>query len=358
MTGKDIGLARKLKLDMFARVQDRRIEEHTLRQLFWECTLRCNATCLHCGSDCRISNQIKDMPASDFLRVIDSLSPHVDPHKTFVIFTGGEPLMRRDLEQVGRELYRREYPWGIVTNGILLDRKRFDALLEAGIHTATVSLDGFREAHSWLRGHPEAFNNASEAIRMMASEPDLIFDVVTCVNQRNFPQLEEFKEYLISLGVRAWRIFTIFPVGRARQHPELQLDNGQFTELMDFIVRTRREGRIALNFACEGFLGGYEGLVRDDFYHCEAGISVASVLADGSISACPSIRARFYQGDIYRDDFWTVWEKGFEMYRDRSWARQGICGDCKLFRYCRGNGMHLHDDEGKLLVCHYRRLTQ
>ena len=33
------------------------------------------------------------------------------------------------------------------------------------------------------------------------------------------------------------------------------------------------------------------------------------------------------------------------------------CADCKMFRYCEGNGMHLYDDEGNLLVCHYKRLV-
>ena len=52
----------------------------------------------------------------------------------------------------------------------------------------------------------------------------------------------------------------------------------------------------------------------------------------------------------------TVWNNGFRVYRDREWARQGACADCKMFRYCEGNGMHLHDDEGKLLVCHLQRI--
>lgn len=358
MSGKQFGLSKKLKLELFARLQDKRIAEHKLTELFWECTLRCNAACLHCGSDCRVSSQVKDMPAADFLRVVDSITPHVDPHTTFIIFTGGEPLVRSDIEKVGRALYDREYPWGMATNAVLLDRRRFDSLLGSGLRTAAVSLDGFQEEHEWLRNCPNAFARASEALRIMAAEPGFIFDVVTCVNQKNLPRLEEFKEYLISLGVRAWRIFTIFPVGRAKEHPELQLSNEQFTELMEFIARTRKEGRIGLNFACEGFLGGYEEEVRDTPYHCEAGVSIASVLADGSISACPSIRSNFYQGNIYRDDFWTVWNEGFRLYRDREWARQGVCAECKMFRYCRGNGMHLHDEKRKLLVCHYGRLTR
>lgn len=355
---REPGLGKRIKLDLFDKIHGRLVEEHPLRTLFWECTLRCNASCLHCGSDCKVSPEMRDMPVADFMKAIDSITPHVDTHKTFIIFTGGEPLVRKDLEKAGLELYRREFPWGIVTNGILLDRRRFDSLLRSGIHSATVSLDGFRDEHIWMRGNPLAFDCAERAVKMMVGEKDIIFDVVTCVNQRNFPYLEQFKEYLISLGVKAWRIFTIFPVGRAKQTPELQLDNAQFTELMEFIKRTREEDRIRLNFACEGFLGRYEGEVRDTFYNCHAGVTTASVLSDGSISACPSIRSKFYQGNIYADDFWEVWNKRFEMYRDRSWAKQGICADCKMFKYCKGNGMHLHDETGKLLVCHYNRIRK
>lgn len=355
---KELSFTQKLKLDLYARLTDKMAREHVLRTIFWECTLRCNAACRHCGSDCHVSSSIKDMPASDFLKVIDSVRPHVDPHKTFVIFTGGEPLVRNDLEAVGMELCKREFPWGIVTNGILLDKKRFASLRSCGMHSATVSLDGFEEDHIWMRGNPLAFKNAVNAISLMVQEPGFIFDVVTCANSRNFSSLPQLKEFLISSGVRQWRIFTVFPLGRAARDPMLQLSGEQFTELMEFIVKTREEGRISVSYGCEGFLGGYEGKVRDNFYICQAGLSVASILSDGSISACPSIRSDFYQGNIYHDDFWSAWQNGFKPYRNREWARKGVCADCKMFKYCRGNGMHLHDENGDLILCHYKRLTR
>ncbi len=145
-------------------------------------------------------------------------------------------------------------------------------------------------------------------------------------------------------------------MGRARNDASLYLSDEQFRSLLEFIRRTRREGRIDVSYACEGFLGGYEAEVRDNFYQCAAGISVASIRVDGSISGCTSIRGNFHQGNIYRDDFWEVWEHRFEPFRNREWARQGECANCKMFRYCLGGGMHLHDDDGQLLYCHYRKL--
>ena len=171
---------------------------------------------------------VKDMPAADFLGVIDSITPHVDPHQLFIIFTGGEALLRPDIEDVGMELYRREYPWGVVTNGFLLDEKRLESLMASGMHSITVSLDGFEEQHNWIRRHPQSFAKAVEAIKLLARQKDILWDVVTCVNPRNYPHLEEFKEFLVSLGVPAWRLFSIFPMGRAASDPELQLSDEQF----------------------------------------------------------------------------------------------------------------------------------
>ena len=356
MASKHISLRKRLALEIVRKQSAVRAREHQLRTLFWECTLRCNAACRHCGSDCRATSDSKDMPMADFLRVVDGISPHVDPHKVFVVFTGGEALMRKDLERCGLELYRRGYPWGIVTNGFALSRARLDALLRSGMRSVTVSLDGFEDAHNWLRCVPDGFSRATEAIRMLTEEKEIVWDVVTCANQRNFDDLPAFRDFLILLGVKQWRIFTVFPVGRAADVPELQLSDHQFTSLMRFIAETRKQGKIMLSYGCEGFLGGYEMEVRSSFFHCDAGIGVASVLNDGSISACPSIRANYVQGNIYRDDFMTVWNNRFEKFRDRSWMKTGICADCEMFRYCNGNGFHLRDGDGNLLLCHWHRL--
>jgi radical SAM enzyme (rSAM/lipoprotein system) len=296
------------------------------------------------------------MPAEDFLRVIDSITPHVNSHNLSIIITGGEPLVRDDLEEVGLELYRRGYPWGIVSNGLYLTRKRLAGLMAAGMHAVTVSLDGFEADHNWMRGHGKSYTQALDAIKMLVHEPELEWDVVTCVNRRNYHSLKDLRDYLHKIGVRNWRIFTIFPVGRATGYPEFQLTNEEFTGVMEFIKATRKEKRMHLQYACEGFLDKYEGEVRDNLYACIAGINVASILSDGSISSCLSIRNNYHQGNIYQDDFMDVWNNRFQPFRHREWMKTGDCGECKLFRYCEGNGMHLRDGEGRLLVCHQKRI--
>ena len=351
-----LSLKQRIAFELQRQLIKDQAEKHPLRQLFWECTLRCNMKCRHCGSDCKTSALHPDMPFEDFEKVLRRIKETYDSHKVMIVITGGEPLMRKDIEKCGRAIYDMEFPWGIVSNGLLMTPQKIEGLLRAGMHSATISLDGFQEEHEWMRGVRGSFKNATEAIRILANEPSIKFDVVTCVNNKNYDTLPEFKEYLISLGLKNWRLFTVFPVGRAVQDPELQLSDERFRGVMDFIKQTRKEGRISVSYGCEGFLGEYEGKVRDHMFTCQAGMSISSVMIDGSISACASIRSKLAQGNIYKDDFIDVWENRYQPYRDRSWMKTGECADCKYFRYCQGNGMHLRDDNGELIICHLKRL--
>lgn len=332
-------------------------EEHILQQLFWECTLKCNLRCLHCGSDCRTSAVDADMPLEDFLPVLDDLATHMNPQRVLVVTTGGEPLVRPDIIDCGREITRRGFMWGMVSNGMLLSAEKLDELIDVGLGTIAISLDGFADEHNWMRGHHQSFERAVNAIKALVHR-DILWDVITCVNQRNISRLEDFKEFLLSIGVRQWRIFTVFPAGRAKENDELQLTSEQFRDVMDFIVHTREEGRIDLSYSCEGFLGRYEYKVRDYSFFCQAGINVASVLNDGSISGCLSIRSNYHQGNIYHDNFWEVWTHKFVPYRQREWTRTEACADCDMWRYCEGNGMHLRDDNGHLTACNFKRMLE
>jgi radical SAM enzyme (rSAM/lipoprotein system) len=357
MNGLKIPLRKRIALDLFSIKKSIDAVVHDLRYLFWECTLRCNLSCLHCGSDCLRNSSLADMPLADFLRVVDSIKDRLDPHATTIAITGGEPLMRDDLEHCGRELFKRGFPWGIVTNGYAMTRDRYGRLLDAGLRSLTISLDGLRASHDWLRNKAGSFDRAVKTIEFAAATDNIIFDVATCATRRNFGELPKIKDLLNDKGVKNWRLFTVFPKGRAVGNAELQISDRQFVDLMDFIVDAKKEGRIRPNYGCEGFLGAYEGRARDNYFQCAAGVCVGSVLIDGSISACPSLRADYIQGNIYKDDFWEVWNSRFRVMRNRSWTKTGPCLTCKAYRWCLGNGLHLRDEKtGELMLCHYARL--
>ncbi|MCX5759088.1 MAG: TIGR04133 family radical SAM/SPASM protein [Candidatus Hydrogenedentes bacterium] len=358
MNARRIPWGTRLALRTFRRYRHAQAALHDLTYLFWECTLRCNLNCLHCGSDCTREAAAPDMPLDDFLRVLDEVRAQYKPAKVAVVLTGGEPSLRADLESAGRAFRERGFPWGMVSNGYGLGVDRFRRLLESGLGSLTISLDGLEEDHNWLRGRLDSFTRAVDAIRNAAAVPGLVFDVVTCVNQRNFGSLKAIEGLLIGLGVKQWRLFTIFPKGRAQGDATFDLSSGQFRSLLDFIEAARKDKRILASYGCEGFLGAYEGHVRNGLFWCRAGINIGSVLADGSVSACPSLRGDYIQGNIYRDRFLDCWNNRFQVMRDRSWTRTGVCAECDAFGWCEGNGLHLRDAQsGHLLRCHYHWLA-
>ncbi|MBP1664392.1 MAG: radical domain protein, partial [Bacteroidetes bacterium] len=135
-----------LKQALFRKFKKSEAKYHELNYLFWECTTRCNLNCRHCGSDCSKDSFYKDMPLDDFLKALDTIQT---PSENFtVVLTGGEPLLRKDIEICGREIRKRGMRWSMVSNGYLYDNEKHISLLNAGLGALTISIDGLESSHN------------------------------------------------------------------------------------------------------------------------------------------------------------------------------------------------------------------
>lgn len=348
-------------MSFFRRIRNRafinfQTAGHHLNYLFWECTLRCNLSCLHCGSDCKIVSDAKDMPFEDFLHAISPLSKMNSIDQVMVVLTGGEPLMRDDIPEIGLALRKAGFRWSMVTNGLKYTPEMHSKLLASGMGAITISLDGLSENHNFFRGNLRSFSSALNAIKLVSTSTRLNSDVVTCVHEKNIDELDDIYQLLISNGVKTWRLFTISPIGRAREHDFMTLSRVNLKKLMDFIVEKRQKRDLKIGFSCEAYVGAYEYKVRDTAFFCRAGINIASVLADGSVSACPNISHEFIQGNIYQDSLPEIWENRFKEFRTLSLKKNGKCKHCNNFVDCRGGAMHLRNREEGNFFCHSARL--
>jgi radical SAM protein with 4Fe4S-binding SPASM domain len=328
----------------------RRLETrvHPLRYLFVEITQRCNLDCRHCGSDCGRSPNLDELSVQEWLAFFSYLRTTFDTRRLMLVVTGGEPLCHPELDVLAEGLAANRLAWGMVTNGWSLTAERLRTLRRHRLVSATVSLDGLAPSHDWLRGREGSFDRALHAIELCAAAGLPAFDVVTCVSPRNLAELDDVAALLRNAGVRNWRLFSIFPKGRAQGNRELLLDDSQLGTLLQWIANERsvngsREWQVS--FSCEGYLPGTEDrVVRDEPYFCRAGICIGSVLCDGAIGACPNISRKLVQGNIRNDDFKQVWETAFAPFRNRSWMRAGPCERCPQWRRCQGNSLHLWDE--------------
>ncbi len=332
---------------------------HPLRYLFLEITQVCNLDCRHCGSDCSADARTGALNTEEWLQVIDKVADTAPREGLQIVITGGEPLCHSDLGAIVGRIQTRSIPWGMVTNGWPLTRERAQTLLSLGMKSVTLSIDGLEATHDVFRGREGSWRRAIDGLRHLVELRATALDVVTCTFPGNLSELDDLRDLLHDVGVRRWRIFPIFPKGRAREDEELIFDADGLGRLMDWIASRRRTEALHPDFCCEGYLPpAVDRAVRDEPYFCRAGICIASVLHDGAISACPNIDRALVQGNVRTDDLMTIWEEGFEPYRDRSWLRKGECAVCREWKRCQGNSLHLYDPEtGGPVRCHYKDLS-
>jgi radical SAM enzyme (rSAM/lipoprotein system) len=331
---------------------------HDLSYFFWETTLRCNLNCRHCGSDCNKDKKFDELPAEKVLQVFKDIADNYDAKKIMVAVTGGEPLVREDLFEILTEVTSMGFHWGMVTNGMLVNEKTLEKCFQAGMKTVSVSLDGIGDTHNWLRNNENSYDRAVNSLKLFVNSGRLkAIDAITCVNAKNIDQLEEMYGVLKSIGVDGWRLFTIFPKGRAETNKELLLNRELLIKLFNFIKEKRNSGdNMYVSYSEEGYLGcDWEREVRDDFFYCGAGIHVGGLLSDGTYSACPSLSREWAQGHVDELPFSQAWETHYKNMRDRKWMKTGECSSCKEWKNCNGSSLHLWDwKEGKTKVCHYK----
>ncbi len=318
-----------------------------LTYLFWESSLRCNLRCKHCGSSCESTSSVPELTTEQVLHILDTIGEDFDATRIFVSITGGEPLLRPDLFQVVEHMTKLGMGSCIVTNGTLLTVERARRLVDAGMRTVSISVDGPEAQHEPVRGAGTLKKTLAGITA--AREGGLTWvEAITCVRPANLDHLEETERIVRAAGANLWRLITIDRMGRlaGSDDPEMWLDPPQVRRLLDFIERRRvelerRGDPLDVRFSCGGFLGvRREFTVRPGNAQCMAGLCVASILCDGRVSACPSLPRSWAQGSALEERFSTIWHTRFRDYRETEWRRSGVCSDCSWFSVCKGGGLH------------------
>jgi radical SAM protein with 4Fe4S-binding SPASM domain len=318
--------------------------ECRLHYLFLELTRSCNLSCRHCGSDCTTTSPAASLSTPQWVALLDHIAASFSPLPTLVL-TGGEPLLHPDFTEILALCHKRAISWGLVTNGYALTGPVMETLQRYGCCGITLSVDGLRENHDWLRNRAGAFDRTVRALDFIATSSIPLRDAVTCVNPRNINELDAIASLLIGHRMPAWRLFRIFPAGRARDNEELLLSKENTSLMIRWIRDNRpslRNRGLAVQLSCEGWMPfAVDRTVRDQPFFCRAGINIASVLCDGTVTGCSNNDARFYQGNVLTEQFEQIWRTKFGSMRDRTWVRGTSCGSCRHVRECEGGSLHL-----------------
>lgn len=313
-----------------------------LTYLFVELTDRCNLACLHCGSSCGGGGTSID--TSLLLRTLATVAEDFDPQKVMICLTGGEPLLHRDFFPIVEQIRSLGFPWGITTNGTLIDRACAERMAALGLASATLSLDGLEETHDALRRVKGAYQKVLRAVDCL-HEAGIKVQITSVIHSGNYHELDDLYRLMCQIRAESWRVINIEPIGRALEHRELLLSDAQMRGLLDFIRQKRYAADTPMDvcFGCSHYLSfDYEHELRDNYFICGSGIYVASILCNGDIYSCLDIERRpeLVQGNVAHDRFSDVWFHRFEAFRSDRTQLCSQCRECPEKEFCAGDSTH------------------
>ena len=192
-------MAKNITLPMALRMAARTAKNIFLKRpicIALEVTNNCTANCRHCDKGPKVEDNQKT--PEEYARICEELSP------ALVQIAGGEPLLRQDLPEIVRALYKPNRPpyLVIVTNASLLTREKYFELREAGVKQFSISLDFPDERHDEFRRVPGLFKRLEGLVPELLSLGNGDITLNTCITRENYLYIKDMARLTTKWGAK------------------------------------------------------------------------------------------------------------------------------------------------------------
>ncbi|MBI2859522.1 MAG: radical SAM protein [Chloroflexi bacterium] len=307
----------------------------------WEVTNRCNLHCRHCFLPDAGPAWTDELGTEEGL---DLIANFAEAGVKSILFSGGEPLCRPDLDELAACARGRGMDVWLQTNGWHLDA-RAQRLKELGFQQIQVSLDGASpSSHDWFRGKG-SFERAVSGIKKCVS---LGFDSVgigATISQQNLAEVPRLIDLALELGVRAFETLSFMPAGRGKDMSGLALTMGQRQELYHDLAERQGDLESKLVVGSEEPFMYIESAklldacaspsTRAVGIGCGAGLLGCAVKPNGTVYPCVGVALEI--GDLRRERLKDIWRNSDVLKRMRNRREvKGKCGRCEYKFVCSG----------------------
>jgi len=300
--------------------------------LTWELTYACNLACVHCLSSSGRRDP-RELTTEECLGVVDQLR---DLQVFYVNIGGGEPMLRRDFEDIVEYATTHQVGVKFSTNGTYLDAaaaRRFAAMDYLDIQ---ISIDGATpDVNDAVRGEG-SFAAAVTAMENLAEADFGPFKISLVVTRHNVSQLDQYLGLADRYGAQL-RVTRLRPAGRgADTWHELHPTQAQQRDLYHWLMDRPHVLTGDSFFHLSAFGEALPGLNL-----CGAGRVVCLIDPVGDVYACPFVIHDEFRAGSVRDDggFAEVWKRS-ELFRSlREPSSPGACASCGSYDACQGGCM-------------------
>lgn len=324
--------------------------------IVWNCTKACNLRCVHCYAHADGGCGENELSFDEGKGLIDDLSSYGSP---VVLFSGGEPLCRKDMPDLAEYAISKGMRAVISTNGTLIDDSMAGRLADIGLSYVGVSLDGLRETNDKFRGVEGAFDQAVSGIRA-CQKAGIKVGLRYTITRHNLDDLPGVFDLIEKENIPRVCFYHLVYTGRGKDIIAADLTHEETRETVDYIInRTADLHERGINkeiLTVDNHSDGpylYLRLLREG--KKERADKVMELLKmNGGNSTGNGIGCVSWDGTVYPDQFWRhhpvgnireqkfseIWSNPANLLkdlRDKPAHVTGRCIGCRFLDVCGGN---------------------
>lgn len=285
----------------------------------WSTTRTCNLKCVHCYTDSENQKYSGELTTDEGKNLIDALADFKVPS---LLFSGGEPLMRKDLFTLIEYAAKKGLRPVISTNGTLIDKGKALDIKNAGVVYVGVSLDGMESVNDKFRGVEGAFKRAMAGFENCRNADQAVGLRLT-LTKRNYLDLNEIFDFIEREGINRACFYHLVYSGRGGDMFSDDLTYAETRDALDIIIR-RTDDYFArgLNInilTVDNHVDGvylYMKLLEKDPAQAEEVRKLLEWNGGGAHSTGVGIGNIDFFGNVHPDQFWQDYNLGNVKDRD------------------------------------------
>lgn len=317
---------------------------------------RCNLKCVHCYSQSHNREYAGELSTAEGKNLIEDLVRFGSP---VILFSGGEPLLRKDLLDLGLLATDRGLRAVISTNGTLITPQMAGDLKRIGLSYVGVSLDGMKETNDRFRGVKGAFEAALNGIRN-CQNAGIKVGLRFTINRRNAADIPQIFDLIEKENIPRICFYHLVYAGRGSALIQEDLDGAETRRVVDLIIdRTRdlhQRGKAVEVLTVDNHADGpylYLRMKREGSPRAgevlellrmnggnSSGIGIGCVSWDGQVHADQFWR-HYAFGNVKRRPFSEIWGDASDpvmaKLKEKKKHVKGRCASCRWLEVCAGN---------------------
>ncbi len=344
--------------------ESRRLPSHLLQfssdkkpVVVWNMTKRCNLRCIHCYA--RAENETyrgNELSTDEGKRLIDDLAEFGVP---VILFSGGEPVLRKDLPELIDYAVKKGLRAVISTNGTLITEEKAKQFARYALSYIGISIDGTGKVNDAFRGVDGAYDLAINGVRN-AKHAGIKVGLRFTINKKNYNEIQRIFDIIETEGIQRVCFYHLVYAGRGSQLINEDISHEESRKVVDYIMdRTKesfKKGSPIEVLTVDNHADGpyvYLRLLQEDSQRAKevydllmmnegnaSGVGIACVDEEGNVHADQFWR-HYSFGNVRSRPFSEIWtDTGNELMaklKEKKRHVKGRCARCRWLDICGGN---------------------